>query len=29
MADVVPPGREYTERIYRQVAAYMRNAAWT
>ena len=23
MEDVVPPGREYTERIYRQVAAYM------
>jgi radical SAM protein (TIGR04043 family) len=23
MADVVPPGQEYTERIYRKVAAYM------
>src|SRR3954447_8035179 len=23
MADVIPPGREYTERIYRKVAAYM------
>jgi len=23
MADVLPPGREYTERIYRQVAQYM------
>jgi hypothetical protein len=24
MADVVPPSREYTERIYRRVAAHMR-----